>query len=217
VGHGRTASKIPSLTADRLIRVSTRSGRPDDNHAPSISATERHAEEVVAELRGQRLAEIVYFPLAIDDNGRPEDWDFGDWHEPTMGVELTFHSGHRYSAIWNNTFTEYGLEVFPQPMIDFLLMGPGGSVAVPVSDHPRWAGLVGRKVIAADLCWDSDPGRTIRVPSAVRLGFRGTAVWIAAGCSVDAGPATSFRLGTDDVVVAFSPEMSSRIGIPESR
>ncbi|WP_217808764.1 hypothetical protein, partial [Nocardia donostiensis] len=68
-----------------------------------------------------------------------------------------------------------------------------------------------------DICWDHDPSGAIRVPSAIRLGFRGTAVWIAAGCSVDTGPATSFRLGTDDVIVVFTREMSSQTGIPESR
>ncbi|MEU6192016.1 hypothetical protein [Nocardia sp. NPDC047038] len=57
--------------------------------------------------------------MAIGDDGRlAEEWDFGDWHEPTMGVELAFHSGRRYSAIWNNTFIEFGLEVFPKPMVD---------------------------------------------------------------------------------------------------
>ncbi|MGK8552930.1 hypothetical protein [Nocardia gipuzkoensis] len=172
----------------------------------------------MAELRGQRLAEIVYYPLTIDDDGRlAEEWDFGDWHQPTMGVELITHIGYRYSAIWNNNFTEYGLEIFPKPMIDFLLVGPGGSTAVPVSDHPRWAGLLGKKIIAADICWDHDPRGTIRAPSAIRLGFRRNTVWIAAGVSVDTGSATSFWLGTDDVMVVFTPEMSKQIGIPESR
>lgn len=158
----------------------------------------------------------MYYPLTTGDDGRlAEEWDFGDWHEPTMGVELTFRNGDRYSAIWNNTFTEYGLEIFPRPMVDFLLMAPGGSVAVPVSEHPHWAGLIGKKIIAADICWDCDPSGTIRVPSAIRLGFRGTAVWIAAGRSADTGPATSFWLGTDDVMVVFTPEMSSQTGIPE--
>lgn len=198
-----------------------RSDRPGDSRAvpppPSISTAEKHLEAVVAELRGRHLADVVYYPLTIGDDGRlAEEWDFGDWHEPTMGVELIIHNGRRYSAIWNNTFTEYGLEVFPKPMVDFLLAAPGGSVAVPVSDHPHWAGLIGKKIITADICWDHDPSGAIRVPSAIRLGFRGTMVWIAAGCSVDAGPATSFRLGTDDIMVVFAPETSSQMGIPES-
>ncbi|MEU2030649.1 hypothetical protein [Nocardia amamiensis] len=47
----------------------------------SILTAERQLEAVVAELRGQRLAEIMYYPLTIDDDGRlAEEWDFGDWH-----------------------------------------------------------------------------------------------------------------------------------------
>ncbi|MEU7769431.1 hypothetical protein AB0B25_30695 [Nocardia sp. NPDC049190] len=198
------------------------SDRPDDDRVvpppPSISPAEKHLEAVVAELRGQRLADVVYCPLAIGDDGRlAEEWDFGDWHEPTMGVELAFHSGRRYSAIWNNTVIEFGLEVFPKPMVDCLLVALGGCVVVPVSDHPHWAGLIGKKIIAADICWDHDSSGAILGPSAIRLGFRGTAVWIAAGCSVNTGSAAGFRLGTNDVMVVFTPEMSSQIGIPESR
>ncbi|MEV6430878.1 hypothetical protein [Nocardia sp. NPDC051463] len=177
--------------------------------SPSTSSAEKHLEAVVATLRGQRLVEVVYYPLPIDDAAPlAAGWDFGDRHEPTMGVELITDLGHRYSAIWHNTFDEYGLEIFPKSMTDFLVGGPGGSAAVPVSDHPHWAGLIGRE-IAAEICWDHDPNGTARVPSAIRLGF----VWIAAGCSVGTGSAASFWLGTDDVMVVFTPELASRIGI----
>ncbi|ONM46226.1 hypothetical protein B0T44_19820, partial [Nocardia donostiensis] len=58
---------------------------------PPIPDAEKHLEAVVAELRGQHLADVMYYPLTIGDDGRlAEKWDFGDWHEPTMGVELTF-------------------------------------------------------------------------------------------------------------------------------
>ncbi|WP_327149293.1 hypothetical protein [Nocardia sp. NBC_01329] len=185
---------------------------------PSVSTAEKHLEAVVADLRGQRLADVVYYPLTTGDDGRcPGEWDFGDWHEPTMGVELLTGSGHRYSAIWNNTFTEYGLEIFPKPMTDFLLVGPGGSVAVPVSDHPRWAGLIGENIVAAEICWDHDPSGAVRVPSAIRLGLRETAVWIAAGRSSDPGSEAGFYLGTDDIMVVFSQEMASQTGIPKHR
>lgn len=181
-----------------------------------MSGSAESLEAIVAELRGRRLADVTYYPLTIGDDGElAGEWDFGDWHEPTMGIELIFRSGHRYSAIWNNTFGEYGLEIFPKPMSGFLLIAPGGSVAVPVSDHPDWAGLIGKKVIAADISWNHDPGTAVRVPSAIRLGFREATVWIAAGRSAGSGPAATFRLGTDDVMVVFSPEMSLRAGIPE--
>ncbi len=197
------------------------SDRPDRNLVvsppPSISITEKHLEAVVAGLLGRRLAEVTYYPLAIGDDGQlTEKWDYGGWHEPTMGVELTLHSGHRYSAIWNNTFTEFGLKIFPKPMTDFLLVADGGSTAVSVSDHPHWSRSTGETIVAADVCWEHDPSGAIR-PSALRLGFRETTVWIAAGCSAYGESPTSFRLGTNDVMVVFTKEMSSQIGIPESR
>lgn len=154
---------------------------------------EKNLRAVVSGLRGQRLADVVYYPLASeeDDGWVTEQWDFGDWHEPTMGVELTTDVGHRYSAIWNNAFTCYGLEVFRQPMTDFVRIGPSWG-AVAVSDHPRWAGLIGQKLIHVDTCWDTDPFGTVRVPTAVRLGTRAAEVWIAVGRPAEPGP-------TDDI------------------
>lgn len=173
---------------------------------------------MVSGLRGQRLADVVYYPLATGDDGRvAEQWDYGGWHTPTMGVELITDIGHRYSAIWiwHNTFTCYGLELFRQPMTDFLtsLGDPWGSVAVSVSDHPRWTGLIG-KLIHADICWDSFDAT--RVPTAVRLGFGTTEVWIAAGRTADPESAVMFHLCTDDVMVVFTSEIATQAGIPES-
>jgi len=179
---------------------------------------EKELRAVVSGLRGQRLAEVVYYPLASGTDGREiEQWDFGDWHTPTMGVELITDIGHRYSAIWiwDNTFTCYGLEVFQQPMTDFLtsLGAPWGSVAVPASDHPRWARLI-NKPIHADTCWDSFD--EVRVSTAVRLGSGTTVVWIAAGRPADPESATTFHLNTDDVMVVFTSEIATQAGIPAS-
>ncbi len=178
---------------------------------PSISAAQKNLEALVTGLRGQRLTTVVYYTLsAFDDDELAVEWDFGDWHEPTMGAELSTSDGHRYSAIWNDTFGEFGIEMFPKPMDEFL----GGSVAVPVSDHHRWAGLIGRKIIAADICWRHYPDTPIPVPLAIRLGFRKSTIWIAAGVSQDQGSSTNFQLGSDDVMVVFTQEMSARIGLP---
>ncbi len=94
-------------------------------------------------------------------------------------------------------------------MVDFFCSGPGGAATGPVSDHPRWAGPIGKKIIAADICWEHDPRGTIRAPAATRLGFRRSVVWFAPGVSVDTGSATSFWFGTDDFMIIFTPEMSS--------
>ncbi len=156
---------------------------------------------------------MYYTFSAIEDAALAEEWDFGDWHEPTMGVELITSAGRRYSAIWNDTFNDFGIEIFPKPMDEFL----GGTVvAVPVSDHHRWTGLIGKKIIAADICWRHYPDTAIPTPLAIRLGFRKGVVWIAAGISHNQGSSTNFQLGSDDVMVVFTQEMSSQIGIPET-
>jgi hypothetical protein len=174
-------------------------------------------EATVAQLLGQRLADVVYYVLSEGDDGElPEEWDFGDWHVPTMGVELITESGRHYSMIWDHTFVYYALETYAKPMSEILTVGrPWGSMAVPVSAHPEWARLIGQEVVAADICWDKDTLGTIWAPASVRLGFRGSAVWIAAGRDADPGSPLEFYLWTDDVMVVFTPEMAIRAGIPD--
>ena len=135
-----------------------------------------------------------------------------------MGVELVTDAGRHYSAIWNNSFDTYGLEIFPEPMTKFRVSigEPSGSVAVSVSDHPRWAGLVGNKLTAAAICWDEAPfDPAVQLPVAVRLNSREAAVWIVAGVAGQ-GSGRSFCLGTDDVMVVFTSEVATQAGIPET-
>jgi hypothetical protein len=57
---------------------------------------------------------VVYYLLTGGDDGlEVEEWDFGPWHQPTMGVELLTDDGTRSSAVWGDSFDHYGLEVFP--------------------------------------------------------------------------------------------------------
>lgn len=177
--------------------------------------TEKNLRAIVAGLRGQRLADVVYYPLATGGITM-EEWDFGSWHEPTMGVELITDTGCRYSAIWNDSFELYGLEVFPGPMTEFLthIGEPGGTVPVSVSDHPCWTGLIGNKIIAADICWDDTAPEGVSLPLAVGLASRGSVVWIAVGRSADPGSAMSFYLGTDEVMVVFTSDVAAEAGIP---
>ena len=99
-------------------------------------------------------------------------------------------------------------------MADFLLLTSGKYCCRAGIGPPALGGVDRQEDHCCRYLLDHDPSGAIGVPSAIRLGFRGSTVWIAAGCSVDAGPATSFWLGTDDVMVVFTPEMSSQIGIP---
>ncbi|GAB1821682.1 hypothetical protein [Herbidospora sp. RD11066] len=165
-------------------------------------------ERTAALLRGSRIRSVVYYPLTCGDDGfEVEEWDFGPWHQPTMGVEL--HTDDAcFSAVWGDSFDHHDLEVFPEPMAAHLVMigEQGGPAAVDVTAHPRWSPLIGRRLTGADILWSED-----HVPLAIRLRSREAVVWIAAGCPADYG------LGTDDVMVVFTAEFAADVGITRLR
>ena len=67
----------------------------------------------VARLAGQTVVGVAYFPLTGGEEGLTvDDWDAGNWHEPTTGVELETAAGEVYSAAWGYSFDYYGLELF---------------------------------------------------------------------------------------------------------
>ncbi|MFF4779285.1 hypothetical protein ACFY05_41360 [Microtetraspora fusca] len=176
-------------------------------------------ERTVALLRGRRIERVIYYPLMGGEDGcEVEDWDFGPWHQPTMGVELLTGDGARFSAVWGSSFDHYGLELFPEPMTDHLLgIGePGGSAQVDVTDHVRWSTLVGGKLTSVDIAWAEGPKHGIRVPDAIRLCSRERAVWIAVGRPADYPPGAAYYLGTDDVMVVFTTEFAAKVGIPNT-
>jgi hypothetical protein len=167
-------------------------------------------------LRGRRVRRVVYYPLTGGEDGcEVEDWDFGPWHQPTMGVELFTDDGACFSAVWGNSFDHYGLEVFPEPMTTHLaLVGePYGPALVEVTDHPRWSSLVGRTLTHVGIAWSEDPKGGIRSPDAIQLCSRERTVWIAAGRPADWPPGETYHLGTDDVMVIFTVECAGKVGI----
>lgn len=173
-------------------------------------------ERTAALLRGRRIQRVLYYPLMGGEDGyEVEDWDFGPWHQPTMGVELLTDDGACFSAVWGCSFDHYGLEVFPEPMTAHLVRieEPYGSALVEVTDHPRWSSLVGRKLTRVDIAWSEDPTGSIRVPDAIRFCSRERSVWIAAGTSADWPPGETYHLGTDDVMVIFTAECAGKVGI----
>lgn len=188
---------------------------------------EYRLEAVVAQLSGQCLSAVVYYPLTAHDGLDAENWDFGDWHEPAMGVELITDAGQHYSAIWNNSFFDYspdafdyGLEVFAEPMTTFLpIIGEATGIgAVSVSEHPYWSPMLASPLVTAHICWASRH----RTPLALQLGTRYGDVWIAAGRSYELDPTPTepdpvwnFDLGIDDVMVIFTAAVAARAGIPE--
>jgi hypothetical protein len=180
------------------------------------SLTEDEYESTVASLRGMRLIEVTYYPLSCGDEGvEVEDWDFGDWHQPTMGVELRAENGARYSAVWGQSFDYHGLEIFQAPMSSQLgLIGePGGSPEVGVTGHPSWAGLIGVPLVGSDIVW-SEGDYGVRMPVAVGLRAPCAAAWLVAGRPAQWPPDGRFHLGTDDVMVVFTHELAGVIGLP---
>jgi hypothetical protein len=170
-------------------------------------------ERTAAMLRGRRIHRVVYYPLMGGEDGCDvEEWDFGTWHQPTMGVELFTDDGACFSAVWGSSFDHYGLEVFPEPMTTQLRMigEPGGSAVVDVTDHPRWSSLVGRELTCVDIVWSQDSEGDLRAPDAIRLCSPEKVVWIAVGRPA----AEVYHLGTDDVMVVFTAEFAAKVGIP---
>lgn len=183
---------------------------------PPSSLTADEYENIVSSLRGARLAEVTYYPLSCGDEGTEvEDWDFGGWHLPTMGVELRAEDGMRYSAVWGRSFDHYGLEIFQSPMSGQLgLIGePGGSPKVRVTGHPSWAGLIGVPLLGADIVW-SEGDYGLRMPLAVRVRAPCATAWLVAGRPAQWPPDGRFHLGTDDVMVVFAQELAEVVGLP---
>ncbi|MFC4111572.1 hypothetical protein [Nonomuraea zeae] len=183
----------------------------------SSPLTEVEYERTAAMLRGGRIHRVVYYPLMGGEDGcEAEEWDFGTWHQPTMGVELSTDEGACFSAVWGSSFDHFGLEVFPEPMTAHLrrIGEPFGSTAVDVTDHPRWSSLAARKLTRVDITWSQDTERELRTPNAIRLCSREKAVWIAAGSPAEWPPTEVYHLGTDDVMVVFTAEFAARVGIP---
>lgn len=176
----------------------------------------------VASLISQRIAAVMYAALTGGADGHePEAWDHGDWHEPTMGCQVTTDAGAQFTLIWNHTFGCYGLEVFEQPLTDFLVdVGePWFPHAFAVDDHQRWAPLIGREIIDAEMSWIEFEAFEPR-PLWIRLDFAPTeqdppgrpgrdSVWIAAGCS----RGQEFALGSDDVMVVFDQATADQVGL----
>ncbi len=185
----------------------------------SSALTAAEYESTVALLRGRCIQRVIYYPLMSGEDGcEVEDWDFGPWHQPTMGVELLTGDGARFSAVWGSSFEHYGLELFLQPITAHLVRigEPGGSAEVDVTDHFRWSSLIDRKLTRADIVWSEDREGGIRLPVAIRLCSKERTVWIAAGRPVDWPPGDVYHLGTDDVMVVFTPEFAAKAGIPVS-
>ena len=175
-------------------------------------------EAVARRLIGRRPSKILYYGLRSEEDPRGyDDWDYGDWHHPVMGVEL-YVDNERYSCVWGGSFGEYGLELFDSPMTDHLVRveESDGTPFWDVTEHPMWQALLTDPIVGTKLLWarsDTGTADPMQVPTAVRLDFaRGTA-WVVA--AMPQGPEMDrFWVPADEVLVAFSAEFIRRLDLP---
>jgi len=182
--------------------------------------TQPQLERVVASLRGLRITGVEYALMTGGGEGgcEPLTWDYGMWHEPTHGCQLTMDIGVVFTFTWGNTFGCYGLEVVDRPVEEYLanIGEPWGSVILPVGGQPSWQRLLGREIVDTELAWvDWVSGDA--TPCWVRLDLgpsellRSTpeSVWIAAG----RWDRDRFVFASDDVTVIFDRAEATRTTI----
>jgi hypothetical protein len=181
--------------------------------------TEEQLERTVSSLRTLRIEQVTYAVLTGGEGLlEPDEWDHHDWHEPTMGCQLTTDVGVEFTLIWNHSFGCYGLEVFDQPIDAFLARTgePAGPHIVTVGDHPLWSALLGREITGTEVVWMQWVSSQA-TPAWVRLDFAPSdrvpdeqfSVWFVAGCWRE----ERFAIATDDVTVMFDKAMAEKAGL----
>jgi hypothetical protein len=177
---------------------------PQEPPAPPVPWTERVRLELGG-LRGRRISRVLYEGLDGDAEG---PWDRGDWHHVEQCVWFLLEDGEVFSVGWRTCTEPVALVLEPMPGVD-PLAGVGGADGArwEVTGHPRWAPWVGQALVTVDAIWrQSDVAGYDEVPVAVRLGIRGSALWIAAASD-------QLKVGVDEVVVAFSSAIANRLGV----
>ncbi|WP_034261911.1 hypothetical protein [Actinospica robiniae] len=177
--------------------------------------TEDDYARTVSDLRGRCITGVTYYPLARgDERTEVEDWDFGDWHLPTMGVELLVDSSTRFSAVWGHSFDYHGLEIYPGPVSAHLGMigQPGGTPQAPVTGHPAWSGIIDTPLVGIEVHW-SEGAYGRRLPLAVALSTQTCTTWLVAGAPARWPADGRFHLGTDDAMVVFTRTLAIAIGL----
>jgi hypothetical protein len=180
-----------------------------------VSAREDY-DRKTASLVGLRVEAVEYWDI-YNFSDEPREWDYGHWHHAVMGVGLQTSAGP-FSVLWTNTFYEYGVEVFPDPMTSFLQQGEHAPESWSVTDHAQWRSRAGQPVTAVATHWERI-GPQIRfktateVPTALRLDFAAGPVWFIAGMPNEDG---DLFIPADEIAVAFTTEAMLGFGYPPS-
>jgi hypothetical protein len=167
-------------------------------------------ERVAAQLTGQRIAAVWYFLQSDEDD--LESWDFGAWHQPTMGVQVATEEGGSFSAMWSQ-YQEwgFGVDLFAAPAAA-RLAGGGLWRQADVTGHPAWSPLLGRPVTASFLWNDFGTGRP-PCPEAVKLASDAGSLWIITADWERREGKLSIQLGLDDLMVIFNDNLVRALGL----
>lgn len=172
-------------------------------------------EQAAAHLSGQVLVRVRYFLLTLDDEGHLWDWDFGAWHQPTMGVELTTEHGDTFSATWGQYDWGYGVDLFHDPMSAHLITEAADNWT-DVSNAHAWSGLLGTPIQASFLWNDYGTGQA-PCPEALMLNADHASAWIIAADWNRQRGKTTIQLGTDDLLVVFDSKLVNALGLLDSQ
>lgn len=183
---------------------------------PSVPVTPRQTTEqneaIASMLGGQAIRTVRYFVLWSSNDQEPSQWDFGPWHQPTMGVELVTEKGESFSLIWSQSDEwGFGVDLFDRPMADHLIPEAANSW-VDVSDHPAWRQIVGSP-IEVHISWNDYGTERPPCAEAVRLATSSGAAWIITAGSERQQSMLVFQLGIDELMVIFDDKFVEALGL----
>lgn len=166
------------------------------------------------------MVSVVYVGLTYDD---PDSirWDYGDWHWPEVGVQLTTLSGRSFYAIWDSQVTQFDLTFAEGHIRDQWLPLQRNDVAGDrvwdVSDHPRWAPLMNTPITSYRIALSVPDD--VPSPVAIRLATDRGVAWIAAAAPRDQRHAREDLraddawVGFDEVIVLFDDLRAENLGL----
>jgi hypothetical protein len=168
------------------------------------------------DLTGSLVIEVVYYGFPAAD----EDWDHGQYHDATMGVELACPDGRRFVACWGDAFGRFGLELMAGTASDTFRNSPRSS---DFSAHRWWAPFA-RSAVSAQIMWrdgyvdrtEDEPGGP--APVAITLSTGQHVVWVAAAEQTDVAAFSlmsrgGFLLGSDAELVTADQQFAGSIGL----
>jgi hypothetical protein len=119
-------------------------------------------------LGDRRIVTVRYWGLPYCDA-----WDFGDWHQPVMGIGVTLDHGSACSMIWESALAHFNLAVV-SGSLDTVI--PSSASAYPVwnvDGNERWLPWISSPIRDASIIQRTDVAdRSELTPVALHLSGR---------------------------------------------